>query len=67
MKEGLSQFVKKSRKRAGLTQQELADKAGVGIHFVRDLEQGKTNLQTGKVNTVLYLFGYTLGPIPLDR
>lgn len=67
MKEGLSQFVKKSRKSAGLTQQELADKAGVGIHFVRDLEQGKTNLQTGKVNTVLYLFGYTLGPIPLDR
>jgi y4mF family transcriptional regulator len=67
MKEGLSQFVKKSRKNAGLTQQELADKAGVGIHFVRDLEQGKTNLQTGKVNTVLYLFGYTLGPIPLER
>jgi y4mF family transcriptional regulator len=67
MKESLSQFVKKSRKNAGLTQQELADKAGVGIHFVRDLEQGKTNLQTGKVNTVLYLFGYALGPIPLER
>ncbi|UPT65406.1 MAG: helix-turn-helix transcriptional regulator [Sphingobacteriales bacterium JAD_PAG50586_3] len=67
MKESLAEFVKKSRKNSGLTQQELADKAGVGIHFIRDLEQGKTNLQTGKVNTVLYLFGYTLGPIPLVR
>lgn len=67
MKESLAEFVKKSRKNAGLTQQELADKAGVGIHFIRDLEQGKTNLQTSKVNTVLYLFGYTLGPIPLAR
>jgi y4mF family transcriptional regulator len=63
----ISDFVKKERKRAGLTQQDLADKAGVGIHFVRDLEQGKTNLQTGKVNTVLYLFGYTLGPVELPR
>lgn len=63
----ISDFVKKERKRAGLTQQDLADKAGVGIHFIRDLEQGKTNLQTGKVNTVLYLFGYTLGPVELPR
>ena len=63
----ISDFVKKERKKAGLTQQDLADKAGVGIHFVRDLEQGKTNLQTGKVNTVLYLFGYTLGPVELQR
>jgi y4mF family transcriptional regulator len=63
----MPEFVKKERKKARLTQQELADKAGVGIHFIRDLEQGKTNLQTGKVNTVLYLFGYTLGPIPIER
>lgn len=63
----LAVFIKTERKKYGLTQQELADKAGVGIHFIRDLEQGKTNLQTGKVNTVLYLFGYTLGPIPIDR
>jgi y4mF family transcriptional regulator len=67
MKADLAEFVKSSRKKAGLTQQELADKAGVGIHFVRDLEQGKTNLQTGKVNTVLYLFGYVLGPIAIER
>jgi y4mF family transcriptional regulator len=63
----LPDFIKKERKKAGLTQQELADKAGVGIHFIRDIEQGKTNLQTDKVNTVLYLFGYILGPIPINH
>lgn len=62
-----SKFVKQQRKIAGLTQQDLADKAGVGIHFVRDLEQGKQNLQTNKVNQVLYLFGYCLGPVPVNK
>jgi y4mF family transcriptional regulator len=67
MKQALPQFVKTQRKKAGLTQQDMADKAGVGIHFVRDLEQGRQNLQTGKVNQVLALFGHCLGPIPIER
>lgn len=66
MKNTLSTFVKKARKQAALTQQDLADKAGVGIHFVRDLEQGKENLQTDKVNSVLILFGHKLGPVPIN-
>lgn len=56
----LSLFVKAKRKMAGLTQPELADKAGVGLRFVRDLEQGKKSLRMDKVNDVLYLFGATL-------
>jgi predicted transcriptional regulator len=42
---------------------ELARKAGVGLRFVRDLEQGKATLRMDKVNQVLQLFGKTLGPI----
>ena len=37
--------------------------AGAGIHFVRDLEQGKSSLRMDKVNDVLKLFGEELGAI----
>lgn len=57
----LKDFVKKQRKIHGLTQMALARKAGVGLRFVRELEQGKATLRMDKVNQVLYLFGKTLG------
>ncbi|MEQ8910192.1 MAG: helix-turn-helix transcriptional regulator [Vicingaceae bacterium] len=63
----LSQFVKERRKRLGLTQEDLSFKAGVGIRFVRDLEQGKESLMMDKVNQVLSLFGHELGPLPIER
>jgi y4mF family transcriptional regulator len=63
----LSKHIKLKRKQNKLTQPELAMKAGVGLRFVRDLEQGKTTLRIDKVNDVLRLFGETLGPIPLER
>ena len=63
----LSQFVKKRRKSLGLTQKDLSYKAGVGLRFIRDLEQGKPSLQMDKVNQVLFLFGHELGPVPVDR
>jgi y4mF family transcriptional regulator len=59
----LKDFVKKQRKIHGLTQMALARKAGVGLRFIRDLEQGKATLRMDKVNQVLYLFGKTLGPV----
>lgn len=46
------------RNKNRLTQEELAQKAGVGLRFVRDLEQGKQTLRMDKVNQVLALFGY---------
>ena len=58
---------KKKRKQNKLTQPELALKAGVGLRFLRDLEQGKKNLRTDKVNDVLRLFGETLGVVALER
>lgn len=50
-----------------MTQVELSEKAGVGLRFVRELEQGKETLKMDKVNDVLFLFGYELGAIPSER
>ncbi|WP_396178183.1 helix-turn-helix transcriptional regulator [Flavobacterium sp.] len=70
MKENLNNIslhVKKRRKENKLTQPELALKAGVGLRFVRDLEQGKNTLRTDKVNDVLRLFGEELGVVSMHR
>jgi len=61
------EFVKKKRKSLKLTQVELAEKAGVGLRFLRELERGKETLKMDKVNQVLFLFGYHLGPIRTNR
>lgn len=63
----LNAFVKEKRRLAGLTQPELAEKAGVGLRFIRELEQGKNTLRLDKVNQVLQLFGHQIGPVPVDR
>lgn len=63
----LRQFVKGKRKSLGLTQEDLSFKAGVGLRFVRDLEQGKQSLRMDKVNQVLSLFGHELGPVQSER
>lgn len=59
----LKQLVKERRKAFNLKQPDLALKAGVGLRFVRELEQGKSTLRMDKVNQVLQLFGYQLGPV----
>lgn len=58
----IASFIKYQRKRLSLTQEELANKAGVGIRFMRELEQGKETVQLDKVNQVLSLFGYSVSP-----
>lgn len=62
----LAYFVKEKRKSVKLTQPELAQKAGVGLRFIRELEQGKETLRLDKVNQVLQLFGYEVGPVKLE-
>ena len=59
----IAAFVKAKRKNLGLTQVILAEKAGVGLRFVRDLEQTKPTLRLDKVNQVLDLFGSEVGVI----
>jgi len=63
----LNKFIKEKRKAAKLTQPDLAEKAGVGLRFIRELEQGKETLRLDKVNQVLQLFGYEVGPTPVRR
>jgi y4mF family transcriptional regulator len=56
----IGQLIKLTRKKLNFTQVDLARKAGVGLRFVRELEQGKTTLRMDKVNQVLNLLGYEL-------
>ncbi len=63
MTRNVSKFIKSQRKIHKMTQVDLAHKAGVGLRFIRELEQGKTTLRMDKVNQVLQLFGKRLGPV----
>jgi y4mF family transcriptional regulator len=54
-------FVRKRRKAAGMTQQELAEVAGVGTRFISELERGKQTVRLAEVNAVLAVFGKALG------
>ena len=56
----LSTTVKQLRKQYNLTQEELSLKSGVGLRFVRDLEQGKETLRLDKVNQLLDFFNYEM-------
>ena len=58
----IAEHIKAKRKEFRLTQVELAERSGVGIRFVRELEKGKLTVQLDKVNQVLGLFGETLKP-----
>lgn len=56
----LSVVVKQLRKQYNLTQENLALKSGLGLRFVRDLEQGKDSLRLDKVNQLLDYFNYEM-------
>ncbi len=58
-------FVKEQRKKAGLTQEEFAVRSGLGLRFVRELEQGKETVRMDKVNQALAMFGKEA--VPGDR
>ena len=63
----MAEHIKSRRKEYGLTQVELAERAGVGLRFVRELERGKSTVQLDKVNMVLKLFGEELKPAKIDQ
>lgn len=53
-------FVRNSRKEMGFTQQDLAIRSGLSLHFIQNLEQGKESLQMDKVNELLNFFNAEL-------
>ena len=63
----LSTTVKLLRKQYNLTQEELSLKSGVGLRFVRDLEQGKETLRLDKVNQLLDFFNYEMVATPKNN
>ena len=63
----VAKFVKEMRHQYGLTQVDLSEKAGVGLRFVRELEQGKLSLRLDKVNDVLALFGAEMRPCKIHN
>ncbi|WP_294615229.1 helix-turn-helix transcriptional regulator [uncultured Bacteroides sp.] len=63
----LAKYVKEIRKQHELTQVDLSEKSGVGLRFIRELEQGKQTLRLDKVNQVLNLFGMEVGAVPIPQ
>lgn len=59
----VSKTIKEERKKAGLTQKDFAERSGLGLRFVRELEQGKETLRLDKVNQALEMFGMELYPV----
>ena len=63
----IAEFVKENRKASGLTQEEFAMRSGLGLRFVRDLEQGKETVRMDKVNIALSMFDMEAVPGRKDR
>ena len=62
MNNKIGTFIKQERKKAGLTQVEFAMRSGLGLRFVKELEQGKKTVRLDKVNQALGMFGMEATP-----
>jgi y4mF family transcriptional regulator len=65
--DSIARFIKEQRKRNKLTQEEFALRAGLGLRFVRELEQGKPTVRLDKVNQALAMFGSQAVPGPIEQ
>lgn len=63
----IAEFVKENRRAAGLTQEEFAMRSGLGLRFVRELEQGKETVRMDKVNIALGMFDMEAVPGRKDK
>ena len=62
--ESMGEKIKLLRKNAKLTQLEFSKRVGVGLRFIRDLEQGKSSVRLDKVTQVLEFLGHHLEIVP---
>lgn len=60
-------FLKQKRKEAGLTQEEFSIRSGLGLRFIRELEQGKETVRMDKINQALAMFGMEAVPGKKDE
>ena len=67
MKNCIGNYIKQERKKEGLTQEEFAIRSGLGLRFVRELEQGKETVRLDKVNQALRMFGMEAVPGKMRR
>ncbi len=63
----IGEFVRKKRREANLSQSELAEKAGVGLNFVYQLEKNKETVQLNCALSVLHALGFELAPTALPE
>ncbi|MBO4871934.1 MAG: helix-turn-helix transcriptional regulator [Lachnospiraceae bacterium] len=63
----IAEYIKSNRRAAGLSQQEFAMRSGLGLRFVRELEQGKETVRMDKVNIALAMFGMEAVPGRIER
>lgn len=59
----IAKFVKVGRRKMGYTQPQFSKIAGVGLRFVRELEQGKDHLRMDKILQCISILGGTIGII----
>ncbi|NCC64588.1 MAG: transcriptional regulator [Spirochaetia bacterium] len=65
--DAIARFIKEQRKRNKLTQEEFALRSGLGLRFIRELEQGKPTVRLDKVNQALAMFGSQAVPGPIEQ
>ena len=63
----IARYVKEERRKAGLTQEEFAIRSGLGLRFIRELEQGKETVRLDKVNQALAMFGKEVVPGKIEE
>jgi y4mF family transcriptional regulator len=64
--EQIGKLIRDTRKKLGVTQEDLALTSGTGMRFIIDLEKGKETCEIGKALAILNTLGVkmTLTPPP---